>query len=238
MEPENQEQSRKKSVETARAQMNKSEQDVAAYRQIASVLSGVMTEDRVTREKSLSRWLSCSLALNIIMGVGLAVIAQPVTDIKVIQKRDDGSVAEVAVAEKAFYELRDIKSFARDRAISIHTWTYNNYVQAFEDERPYWDPRALSDYTGQLLDGGTFQRAREYRARYESVVPRPAKVTQQMLYSGHYRLYRVEVIVNEEVIDIEGIGSRTWNITMDIQEVPPEEGGGGLRVMRIDETVN
>ncbi|WP_286241272.1 DotI/IcmL/TraM family protein [Neptuniibacter halophilus] len=202
-----------------------------------SAFVDLLTVERFTARAIAAKALSYSLIMNVLLIALVAYLAFPRTDVKVAQQRIDGRLAEIATSEKPYYDLQDIKDFAQKRAVNIHSWTHTNYLQVFEDERPFWDESVLETYIDTLLARDTFGAAEQYRRRFEAVIPRPPKVLQQIKYDGEYRIYRVKLTLVDESIDIEGVDSKTWEITLDVREVTPDEGWAGLKVMRYDEVI-
>lgn len=203
----------------------------------ASLFVDLLAMERLKARGILESVLKYSLIINVMLVGVVAYLATPITDVKVAQQRLDGSLAEIAITEKPFYKLNDVKDFARKRVLAVHGWSYSNYIQAFEDERQYWDQEPLDQYVNTLLNQGVFESAQQYRRRFEAFLSSSPKVAQQIKYDGQYRIYRVKITLTDESIDLEGVDSKDWEITLDIREVRPEEGWSGLKVSRYDEAI-
>ncbi|WP_370059988.1 DotI/IcmL/TraM family protein [Neptunomonas phycophila] len=196
-----------------------------------------LSEERNSSRKLLTRALYSSIGLNFLLGFVIWGIAQPTTHVEVVSKTPDGRLRNVATTDRPYYELHEIKSFARKRVLAVHTWTYKNYLQSFEDERAYWDDAPLEEYVTRLLSSGVFDESALLRRRFEAELSAPVRIVQQIPYQDSYRIYRIEVVFQDEAIDVKGIDSKSWKAVMDVREVPPTESGAGLKVMRYDEVV-
>lgn len=203
----------------------------------ASMFIDLLTVERFKAKAVLESSLRYSLLLNVIFLALVFYLAFPKVDVKVAQQRIDGTLAEIAITDKPYYDLDDIKIFAQKRAVTVHSWVYDNYLQTFEDERVYWDAEPLDMYVNSLLAQNVFSSAKQYRRRFTAVVPYPVSVVQQVKYDREYRMYRIKLILHDESVDIEGVDTKKWEINMDVREVTPEEGWAGLKVARYDEVV-
>lgn len=203
----------------------------------SAMLVDLLTVERLHARHIVSTGLKYSLILNIFLVVLVAYLAFPKIKFVVAQQKLNGSLAQIATADKPYYDLEDIKAFAQKRAVKVHNWDYGNYQQKFEDERPFWDEEPLELYVSTLFDSGVFESAEQFRRRFTAVIPSPATVKQQIKYDGEYRIYRVEMTLVDESVDLEGVVSKEWNISMDVREVLPAEGWAGLKVSRYVEAI-
>ncbi|WP_299201876.1 DotI/IcmL/TraM family protein [uncultured Amphritea sp.] len=211
--------------------------ELKEYQEASSVLADLLSEERKDSRKLAGTALKYSLIFNVVLMGVVVFLAEPKTNIEVLQQRADGSLAQLATTDRPYYELKEIKEFARKRAVAVHSWGYGDYVQVLEDEREVWDKQPLKDYVNTLVDQGVFTEAKKYRRRFEAFLLSPVDVSQQIKYDGDYRMYRVIVHLQDESVDIEGVSSAKWKITLDVREQNPKEGHSGLKVARYDEVV-
>lgn len=195
----------------------------------------MLADERVSSRRLLTKVLNVSLGLNVGMFCALVWLAQPHTEFQVLEKTGDGQLRYVASSSTAYATVQEVKDFARRRFLNIHRWTHKNYIQVFEDERSFWDEEPLSRYINARIDGGLFDEAKRYLRRYDAELVAPIKLVQQMQYDGDYRIYRVEMLLQDESVDVREVGRVRWKAVMDVREVRPGAGRSALKVMRFDE---
>lgn len=223
----------KKRALEEKAKLNKEYQSKS---ESLTVMANILTDDRKSQRAILSKALFISLSINVLLGLALYSVSQPKTVPLVLEKLPNGNLARISTNPRVNYSLQDVMDFAQRRATNVHNWGYKNFVQVLEDERPYWKNNALQSYVNQLVAQGTFKAAKSYRRRFESTVTHRTLV-QQMKYDGIYHIYRVVLKLNEDEIDIEGLRTNKWKITIDVREVNPSSGNAGLQVERYDEVL-
>jgi hypothetical protein len=203
-----------------------------------SIFIDLLSVERFSAQALLKKILTYSLSLNLVCICIIGYLANPDSVHHIVQKKLNGELAELATSNKPYYELSEIKSFAASRAIAVHNWDYSNYKDKFSDERGLWDSEPLNTFIDSLIERGVFDSAKQYRRRFTAVVASQITVLQQLKYSGNYKIYRVTFKIKDESIDIEGVDSKIWEVSIDIREALPSEGSAGLMVKRYDEAIN
>lgn len=202
-----------------------------------SIFVDLLSAERLRAHGILQKFISCSVASNILLLALVAYLANPEVETKVVQKGKSGELREVATSDSAYYELQEIKDFAYRRAVAIHTWGYGNYRQVFQNEKKFWDKEPIETYIDTLVEQEVFDLAKQTRRRFTAVAASQIDVLQEMNYNGNYKMYRVTFDLKDESVDIVGVDSKVWSVTIDIRETLPSESAAGLKVARYDEVV-
>lgn len=148
-----------------------------------------------------------------------------------------GHVYETTALKYPTATPETIINTATEIGIKLHTWTYRNYAAHFSSLKEFCTDHALTPYVDKLLKDGVFDTAERLVQHYDAV-PTAAKILGQKTLDSSGRLaWRVEVDVNEDITGSMNPVSHTYNIIIDIEQVPLSVSSKGLLCTRIDENI-
>lgn len=147
----------------------------------------------------------------------------------------EGDVFETYGFEYPTHTISTVNNFARDIAVQLHTWTYNNQFDVFTDLQSVCRPSVIRQYHQSLLDGGVMAAAERYSQRYEGGLVH-SRVDQEWVIDKNGRKgWRVKAVVSERILGTTRPVNRLWDMVIDIEQVPLSENPRGLLCVRIDE---
>lgn len=148
---------------------------------------------------------------------------------------DEGHVFEASVINYPLATNKRVERFAERLARDLHTFTYKNYANSFADLMgTKCDKETIAAYYVKLTDQQVFTTAKTFKQRYETSVTK-MKILQKRDIGGGRSAWRVEGVLNEDIIGVGEPVNKIYNISFDIEQVPLSVSVNGLQCTQIDE---
>lgn len=131
--------------------------------------------------------------------------------------------------------METVKNFAEDVATKLHTWTYRNYADNFTELFDYCVNDEINRYYSKLGNDKVFGAAERYKQRYESIAT-GAQIKQERVIDSDGRMeWRINLTVQEEILGATNPVRKTYDVVIDVRQVPLSVSPRGLQCTRIDE---
>lgn len=147
----------------------------------------------------------------------------------------EGHVYETYGLEYPTHTTAAVNNFARDIAVQLHTWTYNNHGDVFTGLMAHCRPSVISEYHQALVDGGVSAAAVRYSQRYEGALIHSRVMQERVLDASGRKGWRVNAVVSEQIHGTNRPVTREWDVVIDVEQVPLSVSPRGLQCVRIDE---
>jgi len=148
---------------------------------------------------------------------------------------EEGHVYETHGLEYPTHTTAAVNNFARDIAVQLHTWTYNNHADVFTGLMASCRPSVIRDYHQSLMEGGVLVAAERYSQRYEGALVHSRVEQEWVLDASGRKGWRVNAVVSEQIHGTTRPVNREWDIVVDVEQVPLSVSPRGLLCVRIDE---
>lgn len=146
-----------------------------------------------------------------------------------------GHVYETKGMDYPTANVATVTEAAKEIATQFHTWTYRNHRSVFTGLMTQCYPAIVNAYYTKLGNEGVFNVANQFNQHYDSVVTK-AEIVQQAVIDSDGRLeWRVNLTLNERITGSTAPVEHTYDVVIDIRQVPLSESFTGLKCTRFDE---
>ncbi|MDQ2077400.1 DotI/IcmL/TraM family protein [Marinimicrobium sp. ABcell2] len=198
---------------------------------------GILTENETLRklaESNNQKFLVTFLFLVITVVAAWAGWARDV-QFRYFYINQEGHVYETHGLEYPTHTTAAVNNFARDIAVQMHTWTYNNYMDVFTDLMSVCQPSVINNYYETLRQGGVFNAALNFNQRYEGALVHSRVDNEWVLDSTGRKGWRINAVISEKILGTSRPVNREYDVVIDVEQVPLSVSPRGLQCIRIDE---
>lgn len=199
----------------------------------------LMTENQTLRDLARSKHQSFSYAVVVSIVAICAAVAGFMRDIefRYFYINEKGHVYETSGLKYPTATYSTVINFAEEVAVKLHTWTYKNYSSNFPKLLSMCNNETLNAYVNKLANDGVFDAAERMVQHYDGIATAAKIMGEKPIDSDGRLAWQVAVKVNEDVTGSMDPLSNSYNMMIDIQQVPLSVSPQGLQCVRIDENI-